>query len=70
MAAQVLKSYVDVAPENDTVVFVGEGRGGANADDTFFDMLEAGDWILVDVVAVLRPPGDKGHEKMFILQRN
>jgi len=69
MAMSVVQAYVDAAPENDTVVYVGEGRGGANGDDAFFDFLESGQWILLEELQVLRPPGDKGYEKLFILRR-
>jgi hypothetical protein len=39
MVYNAATSYVDVSPPvcNDTIVYVGEGRGGANADDAFFD---------------------------------
>ena len=38
MAVETVQAYVDVdASRNDTVVYVGEGRGGANANDDFFD---------------------------------
>lgn len=69
MALEVVRTYIDTAPENDTIIYVGEGRGGANADAAFFDMLENGEWVLVDVMEVLRPPGDKGYEKLFVLQK-
>lgn len=69
MAMHVVKKYVDSASENDTVVYVGEGRGGANGDDALFDFFESGDWVLLQVLDVKTPPGDKGYEKMYILQR-
>lgn len=70
MAWNIVQNYVDAAPEqNDTVVFVGEGRGGANANDAFFDYLERGDWILLKMMDVKKPPGDKGYEKVFVFQR-
>ena len=53
---------------NDTVVYVGEGRGGANADDTFFDYLEAGGWILNQTMEVGTAPGGKGCEKLFVFK--
>jgi hypothetical protein len=68
MAMSVVQSYVDAAPENDTVIYVGEGRGGANGDDKMFDFLENGEWLLIKEMEVLRPPGDKGYEKLYILQ--
>ena len=33
MAISAVKAYAELGPENDTVVYVGEGRGGANAND-------------------------------------
>lgn len=69
MAIDTLTMYLDASPENDTLVYVGEGRGGANGDEAFFDCLENGGWILVDVLEVLRPPGDKGCEKLHILHK-
>eukprot|EP00536_Pseudo-nitzschia_multiseries_P015547 jgi/Psemu1/299039/fgenesh1_pm.908_\ len=67
MAANTLETYTGASSDNDTLIYVGEGRGGANADNAFFDSLENGEWILVDVLEVLRPPGDKGCEKLYIL---
>jgi hypothetical protein len=69
MATEVVQHYVDAAPENDTIIFVGEGRGGANAGDSLFDYFESGNWILLTVMDVQKPPGDKGYEKLYILQR-
>jgi hypothetical protein len=69
MAMNIVSEYVDAAPENDTVIFVGEGRGGANGDDALFDFFECGDWVLLQVMDVQKPPGDKGYEKLYILQR-
>lgn len=43
MAIETVREYLDTScahyggVQNDTVVYVGEGRGGANADDAFFD---------------------------------
>ncbi len=71
MAIQVVQNYVSAATDdNDTVIYVGEGRGGANGDDSFFDFLEQGDWELLEEMDVPRPPGDKGYEKLFILRRH
>ena len=69
MAIDIVQHYVNGAPENDTIIFVGEGRGGANGSDELFDFFENGQWVLLNVMDVQRPPGDKGYEKMFILQR-
>jgi hypothetical protein len=69
MAFHAASAYVDVSPVfNDTIVYVGEGRGGANADDDFFDLLESGDWVLVKVMPV-QSFGDKGFEKLYVLKR-
>lgn len=70
MALSIVQNYVEGGPDNDTIIYVGEGRGGANGNDAFFDYLENGDWALVKVMAVRPPPGDKGYEKLYILQRN
>lgn len=71
MAMDVVQTYVDAAEtgENDTIIFVGEGRGGANGNDALFDYFESGDWILLKEMDVHRPPGDKGYEKLYILQK-
>jgi hypothetical protein len=69
MAINIVREYANVAPENDTVIFVGEGRGGANGNAALFDFFESGDWVLLEVRDVLKPPGDKGYEKLYILQR-
>jgi hypothetical protein len=69
MAFNAAISYVDVSPAtNDTIVYVGEGRGGANADDAFFDLMESGDWVLVKAMPV-QSFGDKGFEKLYVLKR-
>lgn len=70
MAAEVIQNYVEAAPnDNDTVIFVGEGRGGANGDNSFFDFIEDGTWMLTAHMDVQRPPGDKGYEKLYMFQR-
>jgi hypothetical protein len=71
MAFHAASAYVDahVSPVfNDTIVYVGEGRGGANADDAFFDLMESGDWVLLKVMPV-QSFGDKGFEKLYVLKR-
>jgi hypothetical protein len=69
MALKAASAYVEVSPTfNDTIVYVGEGRGGANADDAFFDLVESGDWVLVKVMPV-QSFGDKGFEKLYVLKR-
>lgn len=71
MAIESVQAYVDVYAEgNDTVVYVGEGRGGANANDEFFDYFCLdGAWVIENVMAVKPSPGGKGHEKCFVLRR-
>jgi hypothetical protein len=69
MAVETVKAYANLGPENDTVVYVGEGRGGANANDALFDYLENGDWVIMQVLPVRSPPGGKGYEKLYILKR-
>jgi len=69
LALETIKSYVEMGPENDTVVYVGEGRGGSTANDQLFDYLEEQGWILLQVMKVQSQPGDKGFEKLFILRR-
>lgn len=48
------------------LVYVGEGRGGAHADKSFFDTLESR-WEVVDIVDVV--PFSECYEKCFILER-
>lgn len=69
MALTVVQEYENAATENDTVIYVGEGRGGANGNDDLFDFFENGNWVLLREMEVKTPPGDKGYEKLFILQR-
>ena len=71
MAIDTLKIYSEASPENDTIIYVGEGKGGANANDAFFDFLETNGWVLLEILEVLRPPGDKskGCERLYILQK-
>ncbi|KAG9405978.1 hypothetical protein AC1031_003900 [Aphanomyces cochlioides] len=69
MASRCLSNYIDSSVKNDTLVYVGEGRGGANADDKFFDMLEtSGEWTLERTLP-LEPFGTKGFERFFIFRR-
>ena len=37
MAVETAQAYVNATPENDTIVYVGEGLGGANANNEFFE---------------------------------
>lgn len=68
MALDTIKSYVDIGPDNDVVVYVGEGRGGSTANHELFDYLESGEWALLDIRDVQTQPGGKGYEKLFIFQ--
>mmetsp|Transcript_13075 Transcript_13075/g.24220 ORF Transcript_13075/g.24220 Transcript_13075/m.24220 type:complete len:341 (-) Transcript_13075:76-1098(-) len=61
MATQSLKYY-----KGSTIIFVGEGRGGAHADDAFFNELER-NWKVVQVVDV--DPFPECYERCFILER-
>ena len=68
MALDAILQYIGTSPMNDTVVYVGEGRGGANANDALFDQFESGEWVLLRVVQV-KTFGSKGYEQLYILQR-
>jgi len=70
MALDCVKAYTEMGPENDTVVYVGEGRGGSTADKDFFDYMESGRWILLDILEVETQPGGKGFEKLYIFQHH
>eukprot|EP00050_Salpingoeca_kvevrii_P017483 m.65594 g.65594 ORF g.65594 m.65594 type:complete len:70 (+) comp7578_c0_seq7:883-1092(+) len=50
----------------DTLIYVGEGRGGVNANDAFFDELERS-WICTKVVKL--DPFPQCFERLFVLQR-
>jgi hypothetical protein len=76
MALETIQAYVNAHRENDTVVYVGEGKGGANGSNELFDYFlsntNANDgvkWILLKVMNVKTCPGDKGYEKMFVFKR-
>ena len=73
MAVTALRAYAEAdAVNNDTLVYVGEGRGGANANDDFFNALEGDggeDWILTKMLPVKRF-GNKSYEKLFVFKRN
>ena len=69
MALDTIKAYVAMGEENDMVVYVGEGRGGCNANDELFEYFESNqEWILLDVLPGVAQPGGKGFENMYILQ--
>jgi len=69
MALDAVKQYASAAEMNDTVVYVGEGRGGANANDDFFAHLEHNGWSLMKIMKV-KPLGSKGYEQLYILQKS
>jgi hypothetical protein len=69
MAFETLEAYTQYATRP-VLVYVGEGRGGANANDAFFDYLLGGGWTLVKTMSVTPSPGNKGFEKVFILERS
>jgi len=75
MAVKVLREY-----QGDTLIYIGEGRGGVNANADFFDVLEnrikfkkrkgdqeRGEWNLVHSEYLIPFPG--GFEKMFVFRR-
>lgn len=68
MAADALAAYTAIGDVNDTVVYVGEGRGGANANAGFFDALESGDWVLERILPV-QAFGEKGYERLYVFRR-
>lgn len=63
MAHQCLNNY-----QGNTLVYVGEGRGGVNADENFFDLLAGGEWTLVKTEAVDTLPDC--YERLYILRRS
>mmetsp|Transcript_60379 Transcript_60379/g.103976 ORF Transcript_60379/g.103976 Transcript_60379/m.103976 type:complete len:310 (+) Transcript_60379:71-1000(+) len=65
MAADCLKHF-----QGDTLVFVGEARGGVNASEAFFDALDKGNskgWCLVHAEDVSPFPG--GHERLYVFRQ-
>jgi hypothetical protein len=48
------------------VLFVGEGRGGANASDAFFDALDL-EWTCEKVIPL--DPFPQCHERLFVMKR-
>lgn len=63
-----LEAWKSMSSENRYLIYVGEGRGGANSDDSFFDEIEGGGWKLLTVKNV-KSFGTKGFEKLFVLER-
>ncbi len=74
MALDIVKSYAQF-PENNLLVFVGEGLGGANGNSDFFEYLKNVDedgnsWVLLESLNVPQVEGGgKGGEKVFIFQK-
>lgn len=73
MAIDIVKSYAKF-PENDLVVFVGEGIGGANGNDELFQYWKSVEngygWILLYSTNVPSVEGGgKGGEKVFIFKK-
>lgn len=69
MALHCLKNYYQSSKENDTFIYVGEGKGGANGNDAFFDELErSGRWRYV-YTCETNPFGDHAFERLFVFQR-
>lgn len=76
MALQAVKAY-DETPtvsakdgsSDKIVVYVGEGRGGANANDAFFDHFEQNEWILDRILPVKSFGINKGYEQLFIFRK-
>jgi hypothetical protein len=79
MAIETIHAYVNARKENDTVVYIGEGRGGANGNSELFDYFlgkpygeqnaVTEKWVLLKIMDVRTCPGGKGYEKMFVFQR-
>lgn len=61
MATRCLENY-----QGDTLLYVGEGRGGTTASSTFFDVLEA-EWVCSEIVRL--DPFPQCCERLFVLRR-
>jgi hypothetical protein len=69
MAVQSVRVYDQLAQDDHTIIYVGEGRGGATANDAFFDYLESsGQWLIWQVRDV-ESFGTKGYEKLYVLKK-
>lgn len=69
MALNCIQKYTHQSKENNLLIYVGEGRGGCNANEAFFDELENNNrWILLDSCPQEKPFGgrSKGLERLFI----
>jgi hypothetical protein len=69
MAVQSVRVYDQLAQDDHTIIYVGEGRGGSTANDAFFDYLESsGQWWIMQVLDV-KSFGTKGYEKLYVLKK-
>lgn len=62
MAVDCLENY-----EGDTLIYVGEGPGGCNASDAFFDQLDDGEWQRAHQLAI--PQWEGLHDDLSIYHR-
>ncbi|EQC33256.1 hypothetical protein SDRG_09238 [Saprolegnia diclina VS20] len=67
MARRCVEAYTKSSDENTVFIYVGEGRGGANGDDAFFDVLER-DWVLQQSMG-LPSFSKKGYERLFVFTK-
>jgi hypothetical protein len=61
MAANAVKLY-----KGRVLLYVGEPKGGVNATDEFFDLLQK-DWEVVSTAQM--EPFPEGYEQLWVLQR-
>ncbi|GMI41281.1 hypothetical protein TrCOL_g7653 [Triparma columacea] len=67
-ALETVTAWMKQSTDNTAMVYVGEGRNGANACEGFFDLLEGEGWRVVRVED-LGCKGGKGYEKAFFMER-
>jgi hypothetical protein len=69
LAVDALRAYQGLGDMNDTLVYVGEGRGGATATPAFWEALAArGEWMLCQILPA-QSCGSKADDKVFIFRR-
>lgn len=69
LAVDALRAYQALGAVNDTLVYVGEGRGGSTATPAFWEELAArGEWMLCQILPALSC-GTKADDKVFIFRR-
>ena len=70
MAYQAVRAYDEIHASSTqaAVVYVGEGRGGLNANEDFFDYLLQHQWYVHHVLPV-RSFGTRGREQLYLLLR-